>query len=114
MLERSENLEPLGEVQPRAEVELTDANFNDEVKSSSIPVFVDFWAPWCIPCQMMGKVVEELAKEYEGKAKVCKLNVDENPKTASFCKIRSIPTFIIFKNGNAVEQLVGVLPKRGT
>jgi len=94
-----------------AEVTLTDANFQAEVLSSETPVFVDFWAPWCGPCQMMGPIVEELAGEYEGKVKVGKLNVDENPNSAGQYKVLSIPTFLMFKNGEVVDQLVGGVPK---
>ncbi|MCK4352840.1 thioredoxin [candidate division WOR-3 bacterium] len=94
-----------------AEIKLTDANFKTEIQSSELPVFVDFWAPWCMPCQIMAPIVEKLAKEYEGKVKVCKLNVEEGPKTAAEYGIRGIPTSIIFKNGKQVEQMVGALPE---
>jgi len=93
------------------ETTLSDANFKEEVLSSDIPVFVDFWAPWCGPCQMMGPIVEELAHEYEGKIKIGKLNVDENPSASGQYKVLSIPTFLVFKNGEVVDQMVGGVPK---
>lgn len=93
------------------EVKLTDENFQKEVIESNLPVLVDFWAPWCGPCGMIAPVVEEIAKEYENKLKVGRLNVDEAPETASRYEIMGIPTLMVFKNGKAVEQLVGVVPK---
>ena len=93
------------------EVKVTDANFKEEVLESNLPVLVDFWAVWCAPCSMVAPVVEEIAKEYEGKLKVCKLNVDEAPATASQYGIMSIPTLAVFMNGQVVEKVVGVLPK---
>ena len=92
-------------------VTLTDDNFEEEVLRSELPVLVDFWAPWCGPCQMLGPVVEELAKEFEGKVKICKLNVDEGLAAAQKYGVMSIPTLIIFKDGEEVERLVGVRPK---
>ena len=86
----------------------TDANFDEEVLKSDVPVLVDFWAPWCGPCQMMGPVIEDLAKEMEGKAKIGKLNVDENPEKASEYGIMSIPTLKIFKNGSIAKEMTGV------
>lgn len=91
--------------------ELTDENFDQEALSASIPVLVDCWAPWCPPCLVLGPVIEELASEYNGRIKVCKLNVDENPNVARQYAIRSIPTLILLKNGEAVDQMVGALPK---
>lgn len=90
------------------EMVFTDQNFEAEVMKSDKPVLVDFWAPWCGPCQMMGPVIEELAKEMSDKAKVGKLNVDENPEVAEKYGIMSIPTVMIFKGGKMVKQLVGV------
>ncbi len=89
------------------EIKLTAQNFDSEVTNSDVPVLVDFWAPWCGPCQMLGPVIEEVAEEYKGKAKVCKVNVDEESELASKNAIVSIPTVIIFNNGKAVERVVG-------
>ncbi|HLC69869.1 MAG TPA: thioredoxin [Patescibacteria group bacterium] len=90
----------------------TDANFKEEVLSSAIPVFVDFWAPWCGPCQMMGPMVESLSEEYKDKGiKIGKLNVDENNETASQYNVMSIPTFLVFKGGQVVDQVVGGVQK---
>ena len=86
----------------------TDDNFESEVLKSSTPVFVDFWAPWCGPCRMMGPIVEELGKEMDAsKIKIGKMNVDENPNTPGTYGVMSIPTFIIFKNGQVADQFVG-------
>ena len=93
------------------EVELTDANFESEVLKSELPVLVDFWAPWCSPCFMVAPAVEEIAREYEGKLKVCKLNVDGAPRTASEYGIMSIPTLAIFKEGKLQDSIVGAVPK---
>lgn len=91
--------------------EVSDANFEAEVLKSSLPVLVDFWAPWCGPCKAIAPVVEELAAEYDGKLKVAKLNVDNNPGTASRYGVRGIPTLLILKGGAVKEQIVGAAPK---
>jgi thioredoxin 1 len=93
-------------------VEITDANFQKEVLNSDKPVLVDFWAVWCAPCKMVAPVVEELAKEYDGKLKVGKLDVDNNPEVSMKYGIRSIPTLMVFKGGKVVEQIIGAVPKR--
>lgn len=90
----------------------SDQNFEQEVLESEVPVLVDFWALWCMPCRAIAPVVEELAKEFEGKIKVGKLNVDENPTTAQKYGIMSIPSLTFFKNGVIVEQLIGVQSKQ--
>lgn len=94
-----------------AVVELTDTNFNQEVLEEKLPVLVDFWAEWCGPCRLVGPVIEELAKEYHGKIKVGKLNVDENPKTTQQYGVMSIPTMIFFKEGKEVARKVGLTGK---
>lgn len=93
-------------------VNVTDQTFNIEVLSFSGPVLVDCWAPWCGPCRMVAPILDELASEYTGQIKIAKLNVDENPMTASQYGIQSIPTMLLFKNGQKVNQLVGAQPKQ--
>ena len=90
---------------------ITDENFETEVLKSSLPTVVDFWAEWCGPCKQIAPVVEELANEYDGKAKFVKLNVDTNPQTSAKYDVRSIPTLLIFKGGAPVGQVVGAVPK---
>jgi thioredoxin 1 len=92
-------------------VEVSDDNFEEEVLKADLPVLVDFWAVWCAPCQMMAPVFEEVAEEYAGKAKISKLNVDENPKTPPTYRITAVPTTILFKDGEIVETFIGVTPK---
>ncbi len=92
-------------------VEFTDDNFSDEVENNGQPVLVDFWAEWCGPCRMVGPVVDEIAGEYEGKAKVGKVNVDDNPEISVKYGIRSIPALLIFKDGEVVDQIIGAVPK---
>jgi len=93
-------------------IEVTDASFDSAVLKSDIPVLVDFWAVWCGPCKMIAPVVEEIGTEYDGKIKVVKVDVDNNPETSMKFGIRSIPTLMIFKGGKVVEQLIGAMPKR--
>ncbi|MGH7850321.1 MAG: thioredoxin [Thermodesulfobacteriota bacterium] len=90
---------------------LSDSNFDAEVLKSDVPVLVDFWAPWCGPCRAIAPVVEEISSSYQGRLKVGKLNVDENQQTTMKFGIRSIPTLIVFKGGQAVEQIIGAVPK---
>jgi len=92
-------------------ITVNDENFDDEVLRSDIPVLVDFWAEWCGPCKVVGPTVEALASDYEGKVKVAKLNVDDNPEAAGRFGVRSIPTLIVFKDGEAQQTAVGVKPK---
>ncbi len=90
---------------------ITESNFSQEVLKSDIPVLVDFWAPWCGPCKMLSPVIDELAKDYEGKVKICKVNTDENMNLSSQFQITSIPCLIIFKGGKPVNKIVGFRPK---
>ena len=92
--------------------DVTDQDFEGEVIKSALPVLVDLWAPWCGPCRMVAPVVDKLAERYTGKFKFCRLNVDENPETASKYRIMSIPTLMFFKGGEAVDTVVGAVPER--
>ena len=92
-------------------IELTEETFEQEVLKAAVPVLVDFWAVWCGPCKMIAPIVEELAGEYQGKVKIGKLDVDNNPGVASKYGIRSIPTLLIFKGGKKVDEIVGAVPK---
>ena len=94
-----------------AAAQVTDASFKQEVLDSEVPVLVDFWAPWCGPCRMVAPVVDEIAQQYDGQIKVVKLNTDENPNVASQYGIRSIPTMMVFKDGQQVDMVVGAVPK---
>lgn len=97
-----------GETHP---VTVTDRNFADEVLRSPLPVLLDLWAPWCGPCRVVGPIVDQLAAELGGRARVGKLNVDENPATAARFNVQSIPTLIVFKNGAEVDRMMGAYPK---
>ena len=92
-------------------IEITDANFDEVVLQSKIPVVVDFWAEWCGPCRMVGPIIDELHTEYDGKAIVGKVNVDENPGVSGKFGVRNIPTLLIFENGQIVDKQVGAVPK---
>lgn len=92
-------------------VTITDANFESEIIKSNIPVLIDFWAAWCGPCKVIAPIVEDLAKEYDGKVKVGKVDVDDNQQTAIKYGIRSIPTLLIMKNGKVNDTIVGAVPK---
>ncbi len=90
----------------------TDSNFETEVLNSNVPVLVDFYADWCGPCKMMAPVIDELSKEYEGRAKIGKLNVDQNGVTAQKYRVMSIPTLLLIKNGQVIDTIVGAVPKQ--
>lgn len=92
-------------------LDITDATFEAEVLNSGTPVVVDFWAPWCGPCRKLGPVLDEVAEELNGKIKVVKINTDENLKTAKEYSISGLPSLLVFKGGQAVERLVGLMPK---
>jgi thioredoxin 1 len=92
--------------------EISDQSFEAEVLQSPLPVLIDFWAPWCAPCRAIAPVVEELAKEYAGRIKVVKLNVDDNPETPQRYGVRGIPNLILFQGGTVREQIVGAVPKK--
>jgi thioredoxin 1 len=94
----------------RKAIEITDANFEQLIQSDK-PVLIDFWAEWCGPCRMVGPVVEELASEYEGRAIVGKLDVDANPQVSGKLGVRSIPTLLVFKNGQLIDKQIGAVPK---
>ena len=91
-------------------VEVNDSTFESEVLKSNTPVLVDFWAPWCGPCKQLGPIIENISNSYSGRIKIGRLNVDENHQTTMKYGIRSIPTLIVFKNGEALEQVIGLVP----
>jgi thioredoxin 1 len=92
-------------------VVISDGTFDAEVIKSDVPVMVDFWAPWCGPCKMVAPILEEIASEYDGRIKIAKMDVDQNPEIARQYRIMSIPSLLIFKEGKLVDQVVGALPK---
>ena len=92
--------------------DVTDQNFEEEVIKSTLPVLVDLWAPWCGPCRMVAPVIDKLAEKYDGRFKFCRLNVDENPKTAAGYRVMSIPTLMFFKDGKAVDTVIGAVPEQ--
>ena len=92
-------------------IDITTKNFQEEVANSDLPVLIDFWAEWCGPCKMIGPVVEELAADYDGKAVIGKVNVDENPNVSAQFGVRSIPTLLVFKDGEVVDKQIGAVPK---
>jgi thioredoxin 1 len=95
-----------------AEVTVTNENFKTEVLDSDIPVLADFWAEWCVPCKMVGPILEQMAEEYDGKIKIAKINVDEEGELASNYNIVSIPTILLFHNGEVAKQQIGAVPKK--
>lgn len=92
--------------------DVSDQSFENEVIKSSLPILLDLWAPWCGPCRMVAPVIDGLAEKYNGKVKFCRLNVDENPQTAAKYRVMSIPTLMFFKNGEAVDTVIGAVPER--
>jgi thioredoxin 1 len=92
-------------------IDVTDQNFDDEVLKSTLPVLIDIWAPWCGPCRMIAPVVEKLAEKYDQRFKFCRLNIDQNPQTATNYQVMSIPTLIFFKDGKVVDRVVGAVPE---
>ncbi len=99
-------------VQDMSPLHFTDSSFKKDVLDSDLPVVVDFWAPWCGPCKMLAPILDELAKEYDRKVRIGKINIDENPKTATHYGVMSIPTVMFFKNGKISGQIVGAVSKQ--
>ncbi|UCD54506.1 MAG: thioredoxin [Dehalococcoidia bacterium] len=93
-------------------VDVSDQNFDNEVIKSTLPVLVDLWAPWCSPCRMLAPVIEKLAEKYSGKVKFCRVNVDDNSQTAAKYGVMSIPTLMFFKDGKAVDTVIGAVPEQ--
>ena len=93
-------------------IDVSDQTFENEVIKSALPVLLDLWAPWCGPCRMVAPVIEGLAGKYDGRVKFCRLNVDENPQTAAKYRIMSIPTLMLFKNGQVADTVIGAVPER--
>ena len=94
-----------------AEIKITKDNFENEVLKAEVPVLIDFWATWCGPCRMLSPIIAEIAEEYEGKAKICKVNVDEEPELANAFQVQSIPMVVVMKNGKVVNTAIGYRPK---
>jgi thioredoxin 1 len=92
--------------------DISDNDFEQRVIKSSVPVLLDFWAPWCVPCKMVAPIVDKLSNKYDGKMKFYKINIDDNPRTPSRFQVMSIPALMIFKNGQVVETVVGAVPER--
>ena len=93
-------------------IDVTDNDFEKEVVKAELPVLVDLWAPWCVPCRMIAPIVDKLSDKFDGKCKFYRMNVDENPQTAAKYRVMSIPTLILFKNGEAVDTIIGAVPER--
>ena len=93
-------------------IDISDKDFEQKVIKSSVPVLLDFWAPWCVPCKIVAPIVEKLSNKYDGQLKFYKINIDENPRTPARYRVMSIPSLMLFKNGKAVDTVVGAVPER--